>query len=310
MGEEFGHKPVMPLEVLAALKPRAGGRYVDGTIGAAGHSAAILGASSPDGWLYGCDRDETAVRLGRERLAQFAGRFELRQGNFADLADWVPAESCDGVLLDVGLSSRVLDDPERGFSFQTEGPLDMRFDRRQALTAADLVNSGSAEELAKIFWEFGGERQSRRLARAIVHERERRPFKTTRQLAELVERMVPRHGRKSHPATKLFQAVRIAVNAEISSLERGLVGALKILKPGGRLAVLSFHSLEHKIARNFGRERARDYIVPAGAEDIPELRQPRAPELKPIGKALEPSDAEVAENPRSRSAQLRAWQKL
>jgi 16S rRNA (cytosine1402-N4)-methyltransferase len=164
--------------------------------------------------------------------------------------------------------------------------------------------------LARIFWEFGGERQARRLARAIVKERERRPFKTTRQLAELVERMVPRHGRKSHPATKLFQAVRIAVNAEISSLERGLVGALKILKPGGRLAVLSFHSLEHKIARSFGRERARDYIVPAGAEDIPELRQPRAPELKPIGKALEPSEAEVAENPRSRSAQLRVWQKL
>ena len=310
MGEEFGHKPVMLSEVLAVLKPRAGGRFADGTIGASGHAAAILAASSPDGSLYGCDRDETAVEFGRKRLAQFAGRFELRQGNFANLADWVPAESCDGVLLDVGLSSRVLDDPERGFSFQAEGPLDMRFDQRQALTAADLVNTASVEELAKIFWEFGGERQSRRLARAIAHERERRSFQTTRQLAELVERLVPRHGRKSHPATRLFQAVRIAVNAEISSLERGLVGALKILKPGGRLVVLSFHSLEHKIARNFGRERARDYIVPAGAGDLPELRQPRAPELKPIGKALGPTDAEVAENPRSRSAQLRAWQKL
>jgi len=310
VGEEFGHKPVMLSEVLAVLKPRAGGRFADGTIGASGHAAAILAASSPDGSLYGCDRDETAVEFGRKRLAQFAGRFELRQGNFANLADWVPAESCDGVLLDVGLSSRVLDDPERGFSFQAEGPLDMRFDQRQALTAADLVNTASVEELAKIFWEFGGERQSRRLARAIAHERERRPFQTTRQLAELVERLVPRHGRKSHPATRLFQAVRIAVNAEISSLERGLVGALKILKPGGRLVVLSFHSLEHKIARNFGRERARDYIVPAGAEDLPELRQPRAPELKPIGKAPGPTDAEVAENPRSRSAQLRAWQKL
>lgn len=310
MAEEFGHKPVMVAEVLMGLEPKPGGRYADGTIGAAGHAAAILAASSPDGWLYGCDRDETAVELGRRRLAEFAGRFELRQGNFADLAEWVPAESCDGVILDVGLSSRVLDDPERGFSFQSDGPLDMRFDRGQAMKAADLVNGASAEELARIFWEFGGERQSRRLARAIVQERERRPFETTRQLAELVERLAPRRGKKSHPATKVFQAVRIEVNGELRSLEKGLVGALKILKPGGRLAVLSFHSLEHKIAKSFGRIRARDYTAAAGAEDIPELRQPRAPELKPVGKTLKPGDAELASNPRSRSAQLRVWQKL
>ena len=214
------------------------------------------------------------------------------------------------MILDIGVSSRVLDDAERGFSFQEDGPLDMRFDRREAMTAADLVNGASAEELARIFWEFGGERQSRRLARAIVQERERRRFETTRQLSDLVERLIPRRGKKSHPATKVFQAVRIAVNDELRSLENGLVGALKILKPGGRLAVLTFHSLEHKMARHFGRVRSRDYEPAAGAEDVPELRQPRAPELKAMGKTLHPSDAELVRNPRSRSAQFRVWQKL
>ena len=310
MGEEFGHKPVMLGEVLQALQPKPGGRFSDGTIGAAGHAAAILAASLPDGFLYGCDRDESAVELGRKRLAQFAGRFELRQGNFAELADWVPGGSCDGVILDVGLSSRALDDPARGLSFQAEGPLDMRFDRSQPRTAADVINGASAEELARIFWQFGGEREARRIARAIVKDRERRPFETTRQLAELIERLAPRRGKKSHPATKIFQAVRIEVNAELSSLEKGLVGALRILKPGGRFAVLTFHSLEHKIARNFGRERARDYVAAPGPEDVPELRQPRAPELKAVGKALTPSAEEIASNPRSRSAQLRVWEKL
>ena len=310
MGEEHGHKPVMLGEVLGALQPKPGGRFCDGTIGAAGHAAAILAASSPDGFLYGCDRDASAVEIGRKRLAQFAGRFELRHGNFSELSDWVPAGSCDGVILDVGLSSRALDDPERGLSFQAEGPLDMRFDRSQARTAGEVINGASAEELARIFWEFGGERQSRRIARAIVQQRERKPFETTRQLAELIERLVPRRGKKSHPATKIFQAVRIEINAELGSLEKGLVGALKILKPGGRLAVLTFHSLEHKIARNFGRERARDYVAAPGEEDIPELRKPRVPELKSVGKALTPSAEEIADNPRSRSAQLRVWQKL
>ena len=179
------------------------------------------------GWLYGCDRDGAAVEAARARLADFAGRFEMRQGNFAELADWVPPGSCDGVLLDLGVSSPQLDAAERGFSFQQDGPLDMRMDRRQALTAAELVNTASAEELAKIFWELGGERDARRLARAIVQDRERRPFETTRQLAELIERLAPRRGKKTHPATKVFQALRIAVNDEIGSLERGLGGGVE-----------------------------------------------------------------------------------
>ena len=306
----FAHKPVLLAEVLAALRPRAGGRYADGTLGGAGHAAAMLTASSPTGWLSGCDRDGVAVEAAGARLAEFAGRFEIRRGNFSELSEWVPAGSCDGVLLDLGVSSPQLDVAERGFSFQSGGPLDMRMDARQALSAADLVNTAGPDELAKIFFEYGGERDSRRMARAIVHDRALRKFTTTRQLAELIERISPRHGKKSHPATKVFQALRIAVNDEIGSLERGLVGALKILKPGGRLAVITFHSLEDRVVKNFGRERARDYSF-AGEVDIPELRVPRQPELVLVTrKAVLPGEVELAENPRSRSAQLRVMEKI
>jgi 16S rRNA (cytosine1402-N4)-methyltransferase len=300
----------MTAEVLEALNLRDAVRIADGTIGGGGHAAAIVGATSPSGWLFGCDRDGAAVEAAKARLAEFEGRFELRQGNFADLADWVPAESCDGVLLDLGVSSPQLDFAERGFSFQSEGPLDMRFDRRQTLTARGLINEASAEELAKIFWEFGGERDARRFARAIVKDRETRSFETTRQLAELIERLSPRRGKKAHPATRVFQAVRIAVNDEIGSLKRGLDGALKILKRGGRLAVITFHSLEDRVVKDFGRARARDYTFTGGV-DVPELREPRAPELKIVTrKAIRPGAAELAENPRSRSAQLRVFEKL
>jgi 16S rRNA (cytosine1402-N4)-methyltransferase len=207
------------------------------------------------------------------------------------------------------VSSPQLDVAERGFSFQNDGPLDMRMDSRQPLSAADLINTAGAEALAKIFWEYGGERDSRRLARAIVHDRELRRFATTRQLAELMERISPRHGRKAHPATKVFQALRIAVNDEIGSLERGLAGALRILKPGGRLAVITFHSLEDRVVKDFGRARSRDYTF-AGGVDVPELREPRTPELKWVSrKAVTPGEAELVENPRSRSAQLRVMEK-
>jgi 16S rRNA (cytosine1402-N4)-methyltransferase len=301
----------MAAEALAALKPVPGGRYADGTVGGAGHAAGILAASSPTGWLSGCDRDGVAVEAAKKRLAEkFAGRFEIRRGNFVEMADWISAASCDGVLLDLGVSSPQLDAPERGFSFRQDGPLDMRMDDRQPLTAADLVNGAGAEELAKIFWEYGGERESRRFARAIVHDREREKFGTTRQLAELIERISPRAGRKAHPATKIIQALRIAVNDEIGSLKRGLEAAVEILKPGGRLTVITFHSLEDRVVKEFGRERTRDYTF-SGAVDVPELRQPRAPELKWVmRKAIAPGEVELKENPRSRSAQLRVLEKI
>jgi 16S rRNA (cytosine1402-N4)-methyltransferase len=300
----------MVVEASEALNPKSGGRYADGTLGGAGHAEAILARTSPTGWLYGCDRDGDALDAAKRRLAAYAGRFEIRRGNFSELADWIPPGSCDGVLFDLGVSSPQLDVAGRGFSFQQDGPLEMRMDSRQKTTAADLVNNAGAEELARIFWEFGGERDSRRFAKAIVHDRELRRFETTKQLAELIERISPRHGRKAHPATKVFQALRIAVNDEIGSLHRGLEAAMKILKPGGRLAVITFHSLEDRVVKDFGRAGARDYTF-AGEVDIPELRQPRSPELRIVNrKAITPGEAELAENPRSRSAQLRVFEKI
>ena len=307
---DFVHNPVMVGEVLQVLDPKSGGRYVDGTLGGGGHAAAILAASSPTGWLSGCDRDGVALETARQRLAGFSGRFELRRGNFAELADWVPAGSCDGIVLDLGVSSPQLDVPERGFSFQQEGPLDMRMDQRQSLTAATLVNTAEVEELSRIFWELGGERNARRLARAIDGERRRRPLMTTRQLADLIERVVPRHGKKTHPATRVFQALRIVVNDEIGSLEQGLAGVFGLLRPGGRLAVITFHSVEDRVVKAFGRERARDYTFTGGV-DVPELREPRAPDLRWVErKAILPGERELAENPRSRSAQLRAVERI
>jgi 16S rRNA (cytosine1402-N4)-methyltransferase len=308
---DFVHKTVMAAEVLAALKTTPGGRYADGTLGGAGHAESILAASSPTGWLFGCDRDGTAIEAAKLRLAEnFAGRFEVRHGNFDEMAGWIPAAGCDGVLLDLGVSSPQLDSPERGFSFQQDGPLDMRMDTWQTLTAAELVNSADEEDLAKIFWELGDERESRRFAKAIAHDREQRKFETTRQLAELIERLSPRRGRKAHPATKVFQALRIAVNDEMGSLKRGLEAALKILKPGGRLAVITFHSLEDRVVKGFGRERTCDYTF-SGGVDVPELRQPRTPELKWVTrKAIKPGEDELNENPRSRSAQLRVLEKI
>jgi len=307
---EFAHKPVLLQEVLDALRPAAGKKYADGTIGGGSHAAAILQASAPDGWLFGMDRDEAALEAAGLRLAPFAGRFELRRGNFAELPDWVPAGSCDGVLLDLGVSSPQLDQAERGFSFQGEGPLDMRMDRRQALTAAAVVNGETEEELARIFWRFGDERQSRRFARAIVEQRRVKPFETTTELAVFIERLAPRHGKKTHPATRVFQALRMVVNDELGSLRRGLDGAVKILRTGGRLGVITFHSLEDRLVKEFGSERTREYTF-EGEVDVPELRKPRVPELRWVQrKAILPGAQEMHENPRSRSAQLRVLEKI
>jgi 16S rRNA (cytosine1402-N4)-methyltransferase len=307
---EFLHKSVMLGEVLEALQPKPGSKYADGTIGGSGHAAAILRASAPDGWLFGMDRDETALAVARERLAEFEGRFELRRGNFAEMADWIPAGTCAGVLMDVGVSSPQLDVAERGFSFASEGPLDMRMNQEDPVTAGDLVNREGEFELAKIFFEFGEERQSRRFAKAIVERRKAKPFTTTKELAEFIERLAPRQGKKTHPATQVFQSLRIAVNDELGSLQRGLEAAVKILQPGGRLCVLTFHSLEARLVKEFGNERTRDYTV-IGEVDDPLLRTPRVPELRWVQrKALQASEAEVALNPRSRSAQLRVMEKV
>jgi 16S rRNA (cytosine1402-N4)-methyltransferase len=281
---------------------------VDGTIGGGGHAAMLLEASAPTGRLFGCDRDGAAVQAAQARLAPFLGRFEIRRGSFADLSAWIPPGSCDGVLLDLGVSSPQLDWAERGFSFQGDGPLDMRMDQDQKLTAADLLNHTGVEELARIFWEYGGETQSRRLARVIERERQTQPFRRTRQLAELIERAAPRGGKKSHPATKIFQALRIAVNDETAHLQRGLEAAVAILKPGGRLAVITFHSGEDRMVKQFGGRLSWDYE--AAEPDVPELRRPRPAVVRWVQrKAIVPGDAERRENPRSRSAQCRVMEK-
>lgn len=306
----FVHSPVMVAEVLEALKPQPNGRYVDGTVGGGGHAAAILKASSPSGWLFGCDRDGDAIEAARERLAKFVGRVELRRGNFADLAGWIAPGSCDGALLDLGASSPQIDQAERGFSFQQDGPLDMRMDRRQSLTAAELVNAASPEDLARIFWELGGERHARRLARAIERQRTTRRIETTGVLAGLIERVSPRRGRGAHPATRVFQALRMAVNDEPGFLAAGLVAAWTVLRPGGRLTVITFHSGEDRVVKEFGRRRSRGYVV-TGDVDVPLLRQACAPELSWVTrKPIRPSEAECAANPRARSAQLRVFEKI
>jgi 16S rRNA (cytosine1402-N4)-methyltransferase len=304
------HKSVLTAEVLEGLRPRPGGAYFDGTIGGGGHAEAILETSSPDGWLYGCDRDAAAVRAAEERLARFASRFEICQRSFGELAGWIEPGRCEGALLDLGVSSPQLDEPARGFSFQQDGPLDMRMDTGQILTAARLVNEASAEELSRIFWELGGERAARKVARAIERERQARQFETTGQLAALIERLQPRRGGRIHPATRVFQALRMAVNDELGQLEKGLESVWTILKPGGRLAVITFHSLEDRMVKEFGRKRERAYTL-IGEVDVPELRVPARPQAKWVQrKAIQPSALEVAGNPRARSAQLRMLEKI
>ncbi len=307
---EFIHEPVLLEEVLLALQPAAGRLYVDGTVGGGGHAEAILEASGPGGRLVGFDRDDWALAAAARRLKRFGDRLELHREPFAGLAKCLAKASCDGVLLDLGVSSPQLDEAERGFSFQVEGPLDMRMDRRQPVSAAQLVNELEAGELATIFWELGGERRSRRIARAIVEQRDMQRIETTLQLADTVERACPRRGARTHPATGVFQALRMAVNDELGQVQAGLDAAWSVLKPGGCLAVITFHSGEDRLVKQFSRRLAKPYTV-RGDVDVPELREPREPLARELSrKAIKPSDAEVGRNPRSRSAQMRAMVKL
>ena len=307
---EFIHEPVLLEEALLALQPAAGRLYVDGTVGGGGHAEAILEASGPGGRLVGFDRDDWALAAAARRLKRFGDRLELHREPVAGLAKCLAKASCDGVLLDLGVSSPQLDEAERGFSFQVEGPLDMRMDRRQPVSAAQLVNELEAGELATIFWELGGERRSRRIARAIVEQRDMQRIETTLQLADTVERACPRRGARTHPATGVFQALRMAVNDELGQVQAGLDAAWSVLKPGGCLAVITFHSGEDRLVKQFSRRLAKPYTV-RGDVDVPELREPREPLARELSrKAIKPSDAEVGRNPRSRSAQMRAMEKL
>jgi len=297
-------------EVVEMLSPRSSGQYFDGTVGGGGHASAILVASAPRGRLLACDRDGDAIEAAGRNLQEFGGRVALQRGNFSEIGRWLRPGSCDGAVLDLGVSSAQLDWAERGFSFQADGPLDMRQDRRQTLTAEALINEAAGEDLERWFRDYGGERYARRLARAVLRERSRVRLRTTRDLAELVERECVRGRRRIHPATGVFQALRIVVNEELDSLERGLRAVWEVLCCGGVLAVISFHSCEDRIVKNFGRQRERDYEFD-GPVDRPEFRRPCPPRLRWIRrKPCVPSEKEVASNPRARSARLRGMQKL
>ena len=301
------HVPVMMAEVLDALDVRPGGRYVDCTLGGAGHAEAILDRAQPGGTLLGIDADPMAIARSRERLARFEGAFKLVEGNFRDVGticrqlEFAPV---NGVLLDLGLSSFQLEEGE-GFSFQRETPLDMRFGP-SGLSAADIVNTYSEAELADLIFKLGEDPASRRIARQIV---ERRPIRTTTELAKAVEQAVGRRANlKTHPATRTFQALRIAVNQELDSLAAALPQAHGLLGFGARIAVLSYHSLEDRIVKEYIRRESRDCICPPG---LPECRCGHRATLRPVTHgALKPSLAEVAENPRARSARLRAAERI
>lgn len=307
----FAHAPVLVREALEILNPAPGGRYLDGTLGGGGHTEQILLGSSPDGKVLGLDRDDEALSAARQRLARFETRLLTRQASFAAaqeiLAD-IHWQAVDGVILDLGISSHQIDVPERGFSFRARAPLDMRMDRRQVLDARKIVNSFDAAELEKIFREYGEEPQARRIAHAIVAERKIRPVETTDVLAGLVERVKGGRRRDHHPATQVFQALRIAVNEEIQQLERFLATGYELLRPGGRMAIIAFHSLEDRLVKNAFRKWSRACICPPR---VLRCQCGWSQKTKLLTKKpIVPSDDEVRANPRARSAKLRAAERL
>ncbi|MBX3012842.1 MAG: 16S rRNA (cytosine(1402)-N(4))-methyltransferase RsmH [Caldilineaceae bacterium] len=305
------HIPIMLAEILAGLPLQAGSRVIDGTIGGGGHTAAFLAQSAPTGQILGIDADPAAIRRVALRFsAEIAEqRLRLVQGNFGDVATLAQQHgftAVDAILLDLGVSSFQLDTPERGFSFRSDGPLDMRFDPHQGVSAADIVNSWPEKELADILYQYGEERQSRRIARFLVQQR---PFQTTAQLAEAIERAHGgRRGNRIHPATRAFQALRIAVNEELQQLEKVLPQCLELLAHGGRLAVLTFHSLEDRIVKQWMQKEASTYVHD---EMIPQGGYERRPTLAILTrKPITAADAELTHNPRSRSAKLRIAEKI
>jgi 16S rRNA (cytosine1402-N4)-methyltransferase len=292
------HTPVLLKEVVNQLQPRSGSLYVDCTVGGGGHAREILRACGPAGQLIGLDWDEEAIAAAREKLSEFGARVQLVRANFVELDRVLMSlgmTAVDGVVFDLGVSSRQFDEPTRGFSFQREGPLDMRMSRQLGATARDVLRTASVEELARIFRVYGEERRARAIAREIDRARVRQPIETTTQLARLVERVLGPKRSATHPATRVFQALRIYVNNELENLRRGLEVATRSLKSGGRVAVISFHSLEDRIVKWFFIEQSRS--------ETPPLRIVTR-------KLITPTDEEISENPRARSAKLRVAEKV
>ncbi len=306
------HQSVLLEEAVELLGVREDGVYVDGTLGSGGHAEAVLERLGPDGVLYGIDRDADALVRSGQRLVRFGNRFRPLHGNYADMARLLGeagVEAVDGVVMDFGVSSEQLDTAARGFSFMQDGPLDMRMDQGQALTAAVVVNTYPEDALRELLWRLGEEREARRIARWIVERREQEPLTTTGELAALIEEAKGgRRGRRQHPATKSFQALRMAVNGELEGIERGLQEGLQLLRTGGRMAVISFHSLEDRAVKQFFREHEGCWEAQAagGERWVGEL-----PAVRRITrKAVQPTADECAANPRARSSKLRVAERL
>ncbi|GAV21767.1 16S rRNA (cytosine(1402)-N(4))-methyltransferase RsmH [Carboxydothermus pertinax] len=307
---EFSHVPVLLYETIDLLKIKDGGIYVDATLGGGGHSEEILKRANCR--VIGLDQDDDALAYALKRLTSFGDRFIALKGNFRQIRKVVyqlGIDAVDGVLMDLGVSSFQLDNPEKGFSYNQDGPLDMRMDSKNPKTAADVVNTYSEKELISIFYEYGEERYAPQIARAIVKRREKKPFTTTLELAEEIIRAVPAKARREkHPAKRVFQALRIEVNDELGSLEEGLVGAVELLKPGGRIVVITFHSLEDRLVKKFFRREENPCVCP---KDFPVCVCGKKPRLKIITKKpIIPGPQEVEKNRRSHSAKLRAAEKL
>ncbi len=304
----FHHVSVLLEEVLDLLRPAPGGKFLDGTIGGAGHAKALLSRVGPEGCVYGIDQDPAALKVAEERLGEVGNPFELRLGNFAEVLPSWDLPPLDGILLDLGVSSHQLDTAERGFSFRLEGPLDMRMGD-VGPSAATLVNELPERELVDILFKYGEERQSRAIVRAMIKRREDKPFRTTRELAETIERVIPYFKAGGiHPATRTFQALRIAVNRELEVLEQVLPAALAKLAPGGRLAVISFHSLEDRIVKTVFRDMAKTCVCPP---KFPMCVCGKVSTAKVITtKPVEASEDEIRVNPRSRSAKLRVAERI
>jgi 16S rRNA (cytosine1402-N4)-methyltransferase len=311
--ETFRHLSVLPEEVIQFLNPRPGGTYLDGTLGGAGHARLILERCTPGGRLIGIDQDREALQAAGERLADFGTAALLVHGNFGELEqhlDRLGAPALDGFILDLGVSSHQLDSAGRGFSFQQDAPLDMRMDTSRGETAADLLNDLPEPELERIIRDYGEERWAKRIAAFIARTRQEAPLVTTLQLVDIVKGAVPKAkwDERIHPATRTFQAVRIAVNRELESLEKGLRAALDRLKPGGRGVVISFHSLEDRIVKHIFREYATGCTCPRNFPVCACNKKPRARVL--TNRPVTATGQEIEVNPRSRSAKLRAVEKL
>lgn len=307
-GDRHPHQPVLYQQVLDALEPTSGSVYLDGTLGAGGHAFGILTASAPDGKLLGLDVDPEALAIARQRLFAFKERTVIMQASYRlapEILKNLEWDQVQGILLDLGVSSMQIDRPERGFSFMSEGPLDMRFNQEIGLSAADLVNTLGESEIADILYEFGEERYSRRIAGAIVKAR---PIHTTRDLAQVVAGAVPGYGSRIHPATRTFQALRIATNKELETVAEALPELTGILAPGGRIAVISFHSLEDRIVKQFFRRESKHCICPP---EQPICTCEHVASLKVITKKpIMAAEKEIQENPRSSSARLRVAEKI